>query len=215
MVSRKTVIIAGVTLALAAALAALRWFPASRGPEVITLTASAFHGATVEPAAKAPGITLLDHRGRPFDLHGEVAEGNVVVLFFGYTSCPDVCPTTLAHYKQVKQIMGERAERVRFVMVSVDPERDSRERMAQYVEAFDPDFIGLTGEYDELKAVWDAYNVEPQKYEVPGSALRYGVSHPAFTFVIDKAGNVRLVHFLGMPAEAVAEDLAKLLDETV
>ena len=109
--------------------------------------------------------------------------------------------------------MGDLAQRVRFVMVSVDPEKDSRQRMAQYVEAFDPDFIGLTGSLEELKPVWDAYNVVPRKEEVPGSALGYAVSHPAFTYVVDLQGNVRLVHFLGMPADAVVEDLTALLNE--
>lgn len=213
MPSRKTMIIAIAALVLAAALAAVRWLSDANKPEVISLTASAFHGATLDPVVKAPQVELLDHRGRPFDLHEEVAGGNVVVLFFGYTSCPDVCPTTLAHHKQVKQLMGDLAGRVRFVMVSVDPERDSQQRMAQYVEAFDPEFIGLTGTLEELKPIWDAYNVVPEKQEVAGSALGYAVSHPAFTYVIDKAGNVRLVHFLGMPADAVAEDLKTLLNE--
>lgn len=208
-------IFAAAVLAVAAALAAVRWLPVLRAdkPEVVTLTAAPFHGAVVDPAVRAPQIELLDHRERPFDLHAETSKGNVVVLFFGYTSCPDVCPTTLAHHKQVKQLMGDLAQRVRFVMVSVDPERDSRQRMAQYVEAFDPDFIGLTGSLEELKPVWDAYNVVPRKEEVPGSALGYAVSHPAFTYVVDLQGNVRLIHFLGMPADAVVEDLTALLNE--
>ena len=208
-------IFAVAALALALALAVALRFSDTRKPEVISLTASAFHGATLDPVVRAPQVELLDHRGRPFDLHGETSRGNLVVLFFGYTSCPDVCPTTLAHHKQVKQLMGELSDRVKFVMVSVDPERDTRERMAQYVEAFDPDFIGLTGELEELKPIWDAYNVVPEKQEVAGSALGYAVSHPAFTYVIDQDGNVRLVHFLGLPADAVAEDLRTLLNEKV
>ena len=92
----------------------------------------------------------------------------------------------------------KKSSNVRFVMVSVDPERDTRERMGQYVEAFDKEFIGLTGTLEELAAVWSAYNVRPEKEEVAGSALGYAVSHPAFTYVIDKSGNLRLVHFLGI-----------------
>lgn len=211
MVSRGRMIFAVVCLALAVALAAVRWYGGQPPPPV--QTASAFNGGTFDPVVQAPQIQMTDHRGRPFDLHAETAAGNVVVLFFGYTSCPDVCPTTLAHHKQVKEILGENSDRVRFVMVSVDPERDSRERMGQYVEAFDKDFIGLTGTRDELAQVWRAYNVSPEKEEIEGSALGYAVSHPAFTYVIDQSANLRLVHFLGIPADAVAEDLTRLLQE--
>ena len=213
MVSRGRMIFAIACIALAAALAAVRWFGGQEAP--VTPTVSAFHGATFDPIVQAPQIQMTDHRGRMFDLRAQAAEGNVVVLFFGYTSCPDVCPTTLAHHKQVKEVLGEESSNVRFVMVSVDPERDTRERMGQYVEAFDKEFIGLTGTLEELAAVWSAYDVRPEKEEVAGSALGYAVSHPAFTYVIDKSGNLRLVHFLGMPADAVAEDLTKLLQEPV
>lgn len=213
MVLRRQRIFAIIVILLAVALGGVRWWMGQNRPS--TQTASAFHGATFDPIVKAPQIEMADHRGRPFDLYAETGAGNVVVLFFGYTSCPDVCPTTLAHHKQVKELLGQNSDRVRFVMVSVDPERDTHERIGQYVEAFDSDFIGLTGSLDELAAVWSAYNVSPQKEEVSGSALGYAVSHPAFTYVIDKAGNLRLVHFLGIPADAVAEDLIKLVNERV
>lgn len=211
MVSKGRKIFAITCIALAIALAAVRWYGSQEPP--VTQTASAFHGATFDPVVQAPQIQMTDHRGRMFDLHAEAADGNVVVLFFGYTSCPDVCPTTLAHQKQVKEVLGEQSDRVRFVMVSVDPERDTRERMGQYVEAFDKEFVGLTGAPEELAAVWSAYDVSPQKEEIEGSALGYAVSHPAFTYVIDQSANLRLVHFLGMPADAVAEDLTRLLQE--
>jgi len=213
MIPKRQRVFAIIVIALAVALGGLRWWMAQNRPA--PQTASAFHGATFEPVVQAPPIQMTDHKGRLFDLHGETSAGNVVVLFFGYTSCPDVCPTTLAHHKQVKELLGDKSDRVRFVMVSVDPERDTRERMGQYVEAFDADFIGITGSLEELAPVWQAYNVAPEKEEVPGSALGYAVSHPAFTYVVDKAGNLRLVHFLGIPADAVAEDLIKLVDERV
>ncbi len=168
-----------------------------------------FHGATFDPIEPAPNIELTTHRGQPFSLSDQ--KGNVVVLFFGYTSCPDVCPTTLAHFRHVKQRLGDAAEDVRFVMITVDPERDNQDRMRQYVEAFDPEFIGLTGSMEELKVVWDAFFVQPEKIEVPGSALEYAVSHPASSYVVDPQGNLRLLHFYGLPADVVAEDLEKLL----
>src|SRR5690625_4328978 len=123
---------------------------------------SPFHGAMFDPIETAPDFELADHRGRPFRLQEQ--DGNIVVLFFGFTSCPDVCPTTLANFRQVKQHLGDDADRVRFVMVTVDPERDTPQRMAQYVEAFDPDFLGLTGTMDEVKMAWDAYNVRSEEH---------------------------------------------------
>lgn len=170
---------------------------------------ASFNGAIFDPPAPAPNIVLTDHTGQSFSLHDQ--KGNVVVLFFGFTYCPDVCPTTLAHFKQVKQHLGQDADRVRFIMVSVDPERDTPERMGQYVTAFDPDFIGLTGTLAEARVAWQAYDVHPEKIEIPGSAAGYTVSHPAWTYVIDPEGQLRLMHFYDMPADAVSEDLQKLL----
>ena len=172
-------------------------------------SAAQFYGAAFDPVVAAPEITLTTHKGEPFSLTAQ--KGKVVVLFFGYTSCPDVCPTTLAHFRHVKQRLGEAAENVRFVMVTVDPERDDQQRMRQYVEAFDPDFIGLTGTPAELQTAWDAYYVQPQKIESANSALGYSVTHPASSYVVDRQGNLRLLHFYGMPADEVAEDLKKLL----
>ena len=176
---------------------------------VVHRVTSPFHGATFDPPIQAPDFTLTNHLGEPFRLHDH--QGEVVVLFFGFTSCPDVCPTTLAHFRHVKQYLEEDADRVNFVMVTVDPERDSQERMAQYMQAFDKDFIGLTGTLEETKVVWDLYDVRPEKVEVPGSALGYSVTHPASSFVVDTEGNLRLIHFYGMPADVVAEDLQRLL----
>lgn len=171
---------------------------------------SQFHGAVFDPMIPAPNIELTSHRGDAYRLDEQ--KGNVVVLFFGFTSCPDVCPTTLANFRQVKQHLSEdEVDRVQFVMVTVDPERDDAERMARYVQAFDPDFIGLTGTIEEVQVAWAAYDVQPEKIEIPGSALGYSVSHPSSAFVIDPEGNLRLLHFYGLPPDAVAEDLSNLL----
>lgn len=170
---------------------------------------SPYHGAMFEPVVAAPNITLTNHHEQPFQLHDQ--KGNAVVLFFGFTSCPDVCPATLAHFKQVKRHLGDDADHVKFIMVSVDPERDTPERMAQYIEAFDPDFIGLTGSMEEAQAAWNVYDVRPRKVELPDSALGYTVEHPASAYVIDAQGNLRLMHFFGMPADAVAEDIQRIL----
>lgn len=201
------IVVVALLVITVGAIVLFRPTPASQTD--VQLSEAPFHGATFEPVETAPDFQLTTHRGAPFTLSDQ--KGKVVVLFFGFTSCPDVCPTTLAHFKHVKQRLGDAADDVRFVMVTVDPERDDQERMRQYVEAFDPEFIGLTGTLAELQAAWDAYHVRPQKIEVPGSALGYSVSHPASSYVIDPEGNLRLLHFYGLPADLVAEDLERLL----
>lgn len=171
-----------------------------------------FFGTPLDPARQAPDFTLTDSKGSLYRLSDQ--RGDAVVLFFGYTSCPDVCPTTLAHFRQVKKELGEEAEGVQFVFVSVDPERDTPERLAAYVSAFDPEFVGLTGSRPELEAVWREYGIYVERVETPGSAAGYFVNHTSASFVIDPQGNLRLLHLYGAPADEVAADLKRLMAES-
>lgn len=199
-----------VFLLAALVVGGVSWYNrTNRSAPINEPVAQAFHGATFDLPNPAPDFSLNDYDGVPFRLSDH--RGEVVVLFFGFTMCPDVCPATLAHYKQVKQHLGDDAANVKFVMISVDPERDTPERMKQYVQAFDPEFIGLTGTLAEAKVVWDKYEVKPEKIEIEGSALGYSVAHPASSYVVDRDGHLRLLHFYGLPSDAVAEDLRKLL----
>lgn len=169
----------------------------------------AFHGGILNPPQAAPAFELIDQHGRPFNL--EDHKGKVVVLFFGYTTCPDVCPGTLAHYRRVKEMMGEDAKRVEFVFITVDPERDTQERLAEYVAIFDPEFYGLTGPRADLERVWADYGVYAERVDVPDSPVGYWMNHTALSYVIDPEGNLRLAHMYGTPVEHVAEDLQRLL----
>ena len=108
-----------------------------------------FRGSVMDEPVPVPDFTLQDHTGQPFRLADQ--RGNVVLLFFGYTSCPDVCPTTLATWRQVHDLLGDEAGRTRFVFVTVDPERDTGERLGRHVQAFNPDFLGLTGTPEQLQ----------------------------------------------------------------
>jgi protein SCO1/2 len=168
-----------------------------------------FHGTSYnEPYPTAPQIELIKMNGETFRLSDQ--KGKIVLLFFGYTSCPDVCPTTLAELKQVMDGMGNQAEQVQVVFVSVDPKRDTPEKIQQYVEHFNQKFIGLSGSTDELQIIWDNYGVFREEVE-SDSAFGYIVNHTARTYLIDADGNLRLSYGFQTPVEDMVSDLKILL----
>ncbi len=135
-----------------------------------------------------------------------------MLIFFGYTRCPDVCPVTLADFKKIKQQLNDQAGEARFVFITVDPERDLPETLDQYLAHFDPDFVGLTGSRDELEPVWNLFGVSQQKEET-GSAAGYLVSHSSRTYVIDQNGDLRLTYSFGTRPDAIVQDIRHLLKE--
>lgn len=175
----------------------------------VQATETGFHGGVLNPPQPAPDFALVDQHGRTFRLRDH--SGKVVVLFFGYTTCPDVCPGTLAHYRRVKEMLGEDAERVEFVFVTVDPERDTTERLGEYVSIFDPEFYGLTGDRAVLERVWADYGVYAERVDDPDSPVGYWMNHTSLSYVVDPRGDLRLAHLFGTPVEHVVEDLRKLL----
>lgn len=194
---RKTTII-GLTIALLV-------------PLVLTAcwhSTPSFRGTVLDPPIPAPDFTLTDQGGQPFRLGDQ--RGKVVLLFFGYTNCPDVCPTTLATWKRVYDALGDDADRVRFVFITVDPERDTPERLREHLAIFNPNFVGLTGTLDELAPVYGAYGIFREKDAATESALGYLVSHTASVAVIDRDGQRRLSFSFGTPAEDIVHDLHQL-----
>lgn len=169
----------------------------------------AFQGGEIPPPNPAPAIALTDQQGQPFDLAAQ--RGRAVLLFFGYTHCPDVCPTTLSDFITVKEQLGDRADDVAFVFVTVDPARDTSARLAEYLDFFDPSFIGLTGTDDQIARAKQGYGVFSQARE-SGSSLGYLVDHTTTTFLIDPDGNYRLVYDYGTDPAAIAEDISHLVD---
>ncbi len=170
-----------------------------------------FHGTVLEPPNAAPDFVLTDQNGSAFRLSDQ--RGQVLLLFFGYTTCPDICPTAMADFNKVRKLLGDDAGRVRFTFVSVDPERDTVPVVKSYVEFFHSSFVGLTGERPALEAVWKDYGVAVVREEAPQSGAGYLVSHSSLIYAIDGQGRWRLLFPLELPAESVAEDVRALLRE--
>jgi protein SCO1/2 len=171
-----------------------------------------FQGSLIAPPIPAADFELTDQNGETFQLSEHI--GEVVLIFFGYTNCPDVCPVTLSEFKQVKAQLGEKADRVQFVYITVDPERDTVERISEHLENFDPTFVGLTGDNSELDPVWKAYGVYAAKVDT-GSAAGYLVDHTARVYAIDVNGNLRLTYPFETGSDAIADDVLHLLGEEI
>jgi len=134
----------------------------------------------------------------------------VTVVFFGFTQCPDICPTALAEMAQTMELLEEKAKDVNVVFISVDPQRDTPEVLAPYVTAFHPDFIGLTGSDEQLEQAADSFKIHYEK--VPNKAGDdYTMDHSASFYVFDKQAKPRLLIPGDAPAEEIASDLKELL----
>jgi protein SCO1/2 len=170
----------------------------------------AFRGTTyAEPYPVAPEIQLIRAGGTNFRL--SEMRGKIVALFFGYTSCPDVCPTTMAELKQALDKVGARADQVQVLFVTVDPQRDTPEKVQKYVNHFNSDFIGLSGPEPDLAKVWSEYGVFRQIVDGT-SAAGYIVDHTARVTLIDQQGNLRVSFPFDTPVEDVVHDLNLLLE---
>lgn len=167
-----------------------------------------FKGVDITGAEYARTLSLPDQYGKPRTL--DDFKGKVTVVFFGYTQCPDVCPTTMAELAQVKKALGKDGERVQGVFITVDPERDTPEALKAYMASFDPSFVALRGTPDETKATAKEFKVFYAK--VPGKVEgSYTMDHTAGSYVLDSKGKVRLFVRYGSPAEALTADLKALL----
>jgi len=177
-----------------------------------------FNGSVIEPPIAAADFRLRDQNDRPFRLSDQ--GGKIVLMFFGYTSCPDACPATLAQFRQVRADLGREADRVRFVLVTVDPERDTAERLREYLAGFDPAFIGLTGSPADMESVWQSYGVYREKRLLEAASQagghghageNYTVDHPTRIYAVDTRGNLRLTYSAEARAAEIARDVQHLL----
>ena len=163
----------------------------------------------VSPPHPAPDFVLTDQFGRPFRLADQ--RGKPVLMFFGYTSCPDVCPATMLQFKAVRESLGRDGDRVSFIFVTVDPERDTPERLRDYVERFDPAIVGLTGSPPDVEAVLSRYGVVAEKVPLGDSKASYLVNHTALTYLIGPDGLVRVMFPHGTPTADIVHDVRLLL----
>jgi len=154
------------------------------------------------------GFTLTDHTGAPRTLADY--RGKAVLIFFGFTHCPDVCPTTMLEAAEAMKLLGAKAERVQVLFVTLDPERDTPEMLAHYVPAFHPSFVGLWGDPETLARTAKDFRVFYQKTALSSSGS-YSIDHTAGSFIFDPEGRLRLFTRYGVGAEALAHDLALLL----
>lgn len=169
----------------------------------------AFNGGEYSPPQPAPALDLLDQNGNPFSLTDQA--GKVNLIYFGYTTCPDLCPTTLSDFQLVKEELGPQAERVNFILVTFDPERDTPARLKEYLAFFDEDFVGLSGDETQTTAFLRAYGITVQRVDYPDSATGYLLDHTALVYLIDPEGRLRLSYPYGADPALIAEDVRYLL----
>lgn len=203
---RRRLLRCAVTSVLASALALS--LVACDAPTAGGSAAAPFKAIDITGAEYARTLALTDQNGQPRTLAD--FKGKVTVVFFGFTQCPDVCPTTMAELAQVKASLGKDGDRVQGVFVTVDPERDSEAALKTYMGGFDPSFVALRGTPEQIAATAKEFKVFFQK--VPGKAEgSYSVDHTAGSYVFDSQGKVRLFVRYGGPAEDLAADLKALL----
>jgi protein SCO1/2 len=166
----------------------------------------ALRAGSFDPPRQAPDFALQGSDGQQLRLSR--FRGRVVVLGFGFSSCPDVCPVTLGTLARARKLLGEDARDVQVVYVTVDPERDDAARLAEYLRAFDPTFVGGTGAEPALAAVREAYGIAAKRTAL---GKTYGFDHSSYTYLIDRAGRLRALMPYGRPAEDYLHDVRVLL----
>ena len=194
----KTILLLSVGVFCGAALAGIAL------PRLFPYT---FHGTILQAPDTAPDFSLTTHTGQPASLRD--FRGKLVVMFFGYTHCPDVCPATLGVTAKAMDLLGKKAEDIQVLFITVDPERDTPERLTEYITYFDPNFTGLTGTPEEIAQVAALYGVYYARQAAEGEG--YWLDHTASTLVIDRTGRLKLILPFGTSAEDMAADLRMLL----
>lgn len=167
-----------------------------------------FKATDISGADFGRNLALTDHNGQPRNLAD--FRGKAVVLFFGYTACPDVCPTSLARFAEVMNALGSQADQVQVLFVTLDPERDSLQRLKDFVPWFHPSFLGLRGDPSQTAAVAKEFRVFSARKEV-GGGMGYVLDHSAGSYVFDPAGRLRLYQRDTASVEEMVEDLRRLL----
>jgi protein SCO1 len=166
-------------------------------------------GAIFSPAQKAPDFFLRDVNQNSFRLSDQ--KNRLVLLFFGYTRCPDVCPQTMMAMKQIRASLGTQAKNVDFVFISVDPAYDTPAKVKAFVNNFDPNIIGLSGTEAELQPVWKAYGVYRESTHPEDNSPEQIEAHSAEAYLVDRQGRLRLAYSEGTAMNDMAQDIRFLL----
>jgi len=169
---------------------------------------SSFVGTDISGAQFGNPLALSDHHGTPRRLTD--FKGKVVALFFGYTHCPDVCPTTMDDMSKALKLLGDERSQVQVLFVTLDPERDTQEVLAQYVPSFDPSFLGLYGDMATTEQVARDFKLFYKK-QASGGKSGYTIDHSAGIYVFDKKGALRLFMNHGQKPQDIAHDLKQLM----
>ncbi len=167
-----------------------------------------FYGVPLNPMVSAPAGALTRGDGASFTIGAQ--RGKASLVFFGYTNCPDICPTTLADWTQVKTALDTDAAKVNFVFVTIDPENDTPAVMKSYVANFDTAFVGLSGTQAEIDSIATAFGVSA----FPDGTLESGhiaMAHPSRVYLVDPEGRIRFVYPPGLKPEEIAEDVRHVL----
>ena len=169
-----------------------------------------FKSVDITGADYAKNFQLTDHNGQPRSLKD--FQGKVVALFFGYTQCPDVCPTTLVELAEIKKALGAEGSKLQGVFVTVDPERDTPEVLKAYMANFDPDFLALRGSPEQLAAMAKDFKVYYKKVDGK-TPTSYTMDHSAASYIYDTRGKLRLYAHYGSGVEALLSDIRILLKQ--
>lgn len=169
---------------------------------------ASFFGTDITGADFATGFKLTDHHGETRQLSDY--KGKVIALFFGFTHCPDICPTTMADMAAAMKLMGKNSDEVQVLFITVDPERDTQEVLAQFVPSFDSRFVGLTGTTEEIDQTAKAFKIFYAKQQEAGQS-GYSFDHSAGVYVYDKQGKIRVYLKYGQKPQEIAYDLSRLL----
>lgn len=170
-----------------------------------------FKNTQLTPPDSAYDFTLTDQNNQTVTLRA--LRGNVVLIFFGYTNCPDICPATLSDMQLLYNRLGDDSAHVRMLFVTVDPERDTTAKLKRFVDRFDNRIIALTGDTNALNATYTAYGAGATRRELPNSALKYAMDHTATMTVIDKQGMRRLLIGFASNLDDTASDIRALIRE--
>lgn len=184
---------------------------------MVTVLLSACSPSTEEPSLFGTDITGADFATdfKLTDHHGETRQlsdyqGKVVALFFGFTHCPDICPTTMADLAAAMKLMGKNSDHVQVLFVTVDPERDTQAVLSEFVPSFDSRFVGLTGTTEEIERTAQTFKIFYAKQQEPGQS-GYSFDHSAGVYVYDKKGKIRIYLKYGQKPQEIAHDLSRLL----